>query len=70
MNGDIKICSCFCLFDTACLSKVKKESFQEIGLRISAFMTQSFNKLLERDYCKCSLCKPVRFRTGGVWVLQ
>ena len=70
MNDNRKIYSCYCLFDACCLSKVKNESFQKIGLRVSTHMNKSHQFLLKDGHCKCSMCKPVRFRYGGVWILN
>ena len=50
MNDSRKIYSCYCLFDVCCLAKAKNESFQEIGLRISNHMNNSYRFLLEKGF--------------------
>ena len=60
----------YCLFDVCCLAKAKNESFQEIGLRIANHMNNSYRILLEKGFCKCHTCMPLRFRSGGVWILN
>ena len=60
----------YCLFDVCCLAKAKNESFQEIGLRIANHMNNSYRILLEKGFCKCHTCMPLRFRSGGIWILN
>ena len=33
-------------------------------------MSKLFNSSLAKGFFKCSLCKPMRFRSGGVWLMN
>ena len=33
-------------------------------------MRESYKRLLGKGFCKCGLCKPVRFHAGSTWLLS
>ena len=62
--------SCYCLFDTCLINKVKKESFQDLGKRLSNHMSEIYAGLKRKRLCDCSLCRPARVKTKLLWVLK
>ena len=59
-----------CLFDTCLISKVKNESFQDLGNRLSNHMTEIYGGLKRNGLCGCSLCRPARVKTKLLCVLR
>ena len=57
-----KVFSCYCMFDVCYLSKSKKETFQKLS--------QELKCLMEKGWCKCSLCKSRWYRNKATWVLH
>ena len=39
---EMELFSCYCLFDICCISKIKNEAFNDLGLRLSSHMTKMF----------------------------
>ena len=66
MNDNSRIYSCYCLFDICAISKNNRESFQEIGVRVSNYMRKLYDQLLKNGFCSCSHCKRQKFRVRGV----
>ena len=62
--------SCHCLFDTCLISKVKKESFQDLGNRLSDHMSEIYAGLKRKGLCGCSFCRPAGVKTKLLWVLR
>ena len=65
-----KIYSCYCLFDVCCLSESKDEDLPQLSKRIETFMRKKYERLLEEGLCSCCHCKPLKFRTKGIWILK
>ena len=65
-----KVFSCYCMFDICCLSKFKNETFQELRQRVIEKLSKELKCLMEKGWCKCSLCKPQRYRNKATWVLH
>ena len=65
-----EIYSCYCQFDVCCLAKLENESFQELGLRVNNQISDEYSQLLKKGMCKCSLCKPIKFRRRSNWLLR
>ena len=70
MNASEKLYSCHCLFDTCCISKFYDESYEKIGTRISEHCSKIYQNMVKKGMCKCSHCKPARYKNGGMWLLR
>ena len=70
MNSSRKLYSCNCLFDICCIPKFKNETFKEIGVRVSEYCSKIYQKMIKKGMCRCSNCKPTRYRMGGLWLLR
>ena len=62
--------SCYCLHDVCCLSVSKGEDLTQLSKRIELNMRKKINRLLEEGLCSCCHCKPLKFRSKGVWLLK
>ena len=70
MNASRKLYSCHCLFDVCCISKFYDESFQEIGTRVSEYCKKIYENMIKKGMCRCSHCKPSRYKNGGLWLVR
>ena len=70
MNASRKLYSCHCLFGVCCISKFKDETFQEIGVRVSSYCSNICQNMIKKGICKCSPCKPTKYRMGSLWLLR
>ena len=70
MNASRKLYRCHCLFNICCISKHYNESFKEIGTRVSEYCSKIYQSMIKKGMCKCSHCKPRRYRMGGLWLLR
>ena len=61
---------CYCFFDICCLSKIKNEEFNDLGLWLSTHMTKMYADRKKKGFCRCSACRPCRLRTNSMWVLR
>ena len=65
-----KTYSCYCLFGDCCLAKVKNETIKELSERLHISAKIKYQEMINTGLCACKYCKPMKFRTKGIWILR
>ena len=65
-----KMYSWYCLFDVCCLSKSKNETLSQLTERITFSMEKKYDQMIKSGLCSCTHCKPLKFRSKGIWILR
>ena len=66
----MELLSCYCLFDVCCISKIKNEEFNDLGLRLSGHISKMYANRKNKGLCRCSFCRSCRLRPSSTWVLR